>query len=322
MKTASRLIHALSLSAAFGMLTDCSASQSPVASIGAIPPGVTLPTESKATWMLPEAKSEDLLYLDGGGSVSVSSYPENKLVGTFGGGPGGICPDRNGDVWITNYYGGTIVEYAHGGKVPISTLTTPGISPQGCSIDPTSGNLAVVGYGPENPNVRGRIFVYTGAAGKPKIFRTGFLVTSFCGYDNEGNLFIDGFGWGEQPPFAFGEIRKGGKRFKRISLRGLSYPGPVQWDGKYLAVASDDSDIMNRYDIRGNKAVQVGGSIVLGGGDYVNAAWIQGSTIIETGRGDATSQVFFYDYPAGGQPSSTIGGLSEQSGVSVSLAPK
>lgn len=275
--------------------------------------------------MLPEAKREDLLYLSDGssGSVLVYSYPKAKLVGKLipFNSPAGMCPDGNGDVWITNFDGGSIVEYAHGGTDPISTLEVPNIYPQDCSIDPTTGNLAVVGYGPEKPNVPGRIFVYAGAGGTPKVYRVRFGETSFCGYDNKGNLFVDGFGYNEQPSFAFGEIPKGGSKFKRISLHySIGWPGPVQWDGKYVTVGDDDSDYINRYEIRGNRAVQVGGNITLDG-MYVNAAWIHGSKVVVTDRGNSVSQVLFYDYPDGGQPIRTIGNIDEEFGVTVSLAP-
>jgi hypothetical protein len=331
-KTGSGFIRALSVCLTVGMLTSCDASQSPVGPAGAMPQSVSVGGHSAhaRSWMLPEAKSDDLLYLSDrgnnsglGSDVLVYSYPKAKLVGTLIGfaSPAGMCTDGNGNVWISNFDGGTIVEYVHGGTEPISTLKVPSIFPQGCSIDPTSGNLAVVGYGPEKPNVPGRILVYAGATGTPQVYRVRFGETSFCGYDNKGNLFIDGFGYYEKPSFAFGEIPKGGATFKRISLRhSIGYPGPVQWDGKYVAVGADDSNYINRYAIRGDRAVQVGGNIVLDG-MYVNAAWIHGSKVIVTDRGNSISQVLLYDYPAGGQPVRTIGNLDEQSGVTVSLAP-
>ena len=92
------------------------------------------------SWMLPEAKSDDLLYLSDrgnnsrlGSDVLVYSYPKAKLVGTLIGfaSPAGMCTDGNGNVWISNFDGGTIVEYVHGGTEPISTLKVPNLFPQG-----------------------------------------------------------------------------------------------------------------------------------------------------------------------------------------------
>lgn len=327
MQITSGFIRALSVCATFGILTNCDASQSLVKTSTALPQNVSVSGHAAhgRSWMLPEAKREDLLYVsDGGsGSVLVYSYPKAKLVGKLipFNSPAGMCADGNGNVWITNFDGRSIVEYAHGGSDPISTLEAPNISPQDCSIDPTSGNLAVVGYGPEKPNVPGSILVYAGARGTPKVYRVKFGETSFCGYDNKGNLFVDGFGYNEQPSFAFGEIPNGGSKFKRISLHySIGYPGPVQWDGKYVMVGDDDSDYINRYDIRGNRAVQVGGNIILDG-MYVNAAWVQGSKVVVTDRGNSVSQVLFYDYPAGGQPIRTIGNIDEEFGVTISLPP-
>ena len=71
-----------------------------------------------------------------------------KLVGTFdvgfGGsyGESGDCTDANGNVFISN--DDNVFEYAHGGTEPIATLDLPGSNAIGCSVDPTTGNLAVV----------------------------------------------------------------------------------------------------------------------------------------------------------------------------------
>ena len=129
--------------------------------------------------VLPEAISQDFLYADGGstyaGDVLMYTFPRGKLVGMLSGltEPAGMCTDRNGNVWITNVVsGGTVTEYAHGGTQPIATLDTEKtLTPQNCSIDPASGNLAEVGYGPEKPHVRGRILGYAAASGSPKTYK-------------------------------------------------------------------------------------------------------------------------------------------------------
>src|SRR5579871_6367789 len=100
-----------------------------------------------ASWMAPGLAKRDLLYLtdDGNGNVYVYSFPEAKLKGTLTGlnVPTGECVDKAGDVWIVEEGTNDIVEYAHGGTVPIATLTDPNNAPEGCSVDPTTGDLAV-----------------------------------------------------------------------------------------------------------------------------------------------------------------------------------
>ncbi|HEY6326958.1 MAG TPA: hypothetical protein VIW73_10665 [Candidatus Cybelea sp.] len=56
--------------------------------------------------------------------------------------PAGECADRPGNVYVAEFYGQDVVEYAHAGASRIKTLAAPGF-PLGCSIDPTTGNLAV-----------------------------------------------------------------------------------------------------------------------------------------------------------------------------------
>ena len=101
--------------------------------------------------MSPEAKrTKELLYVSNGDAdeVDVYSYRSGKRVGALTGfvQPEGQCVDKRGNVWITNfgtkYQTGYAVEYAHGGSVPLKELQVydPAI---GCSVDPTSGNLAV-----------------------------------------------------------------------------------------------------------------------------------------------------------------------------------
>ena len=65
--------------------------------------------------------------------------------------PYGECVDKAGDVFVADFGGNTgtpaILEYAHGGTKPIATLSDPGYYPESCSIDPTTGNLAVTNDG-------------------------------------------------------------------------------------------------------------------------------------------------------------------------------
>ena len=60
---------------------------------------------------------------------------------------------------------GIILEFAHGGTQPIATLLGVRCEfPNGCSVDPTTGNLAVTNYS-SNPAGPGSIAIYTGARG-------------------------------------------------------------------------------------------------------------------------------------------------------------
>lgn len=104
-------------------------------------------------WMEPGANKHRLLYVSDyfDNVVQVCNYPsrgtQNPPVGTLTGngleGPAGMCIDKHNNVYITNE-GGEVLEYAYGASTPSANFVTDGGRfPDSCSIDPTSGNLAV-----------------------------------------------------------------------------------------------------------------------------------------------------------------------------------
>jgi hypothetical protein len=326
-KASSLTLQALSLSTFVALLAGCAGSLQQGDAPGVMPQSRAIPAYAggRKSWMLPNAKNSDLLYLSGSVSndVFVYTYPRFKLVGTLTGfnGPAYPCPDRNGDVWIPNFYAANIVEYPHGGANPIATLSVPNLSPQNCSVDPTTGNLAVVGYGLQS-STSGSIAVYIGAKGTAKIIPVSFAATSFCSYDASGNLFVDGFGYSEEPPFVFGVVPKGRKSFKAITLDTPPYqPFNVQWDGKDVAVG--DAASIDRFAIHGTKAVEVN-SLHLNVIHMIGGFWIQASKVSVTnlfGQG-SYPEALLYAYPHGGNPIETISGTDYESGLTVSLARK
>jgi hypothetical protein len=307
-------------------LAGCGETQSQSGTPNTIPQGSALASRAHSrSWMLPEAKNEDLLYVGSSNSeVNVYSYPKLKSVGIFySAGAAGMCPDKDGNVWITDFSGKAIVEYAHGGTTPIATLKVPKVGPLSCAIDPTSGNLAVVGYGPENPNVAGSIIVYPSASGVPKIYRVSFGNTSRCGYNNNGNFFVIGFGYNENPPFALAELQSGSKKFKEISFGAsgpnMAEPSLVQWDGRYLAVGGQ-APWIERFEIRQFAAIDRG-RVSFNDLHILGGAWIQGSKVVVVNEGGQGSYppLQIDKYPVGGDPVRT---LEVQGSVTVSLAPR
>ncbi len=128
--------------------------------------------DQRQSWIAPEAKRRGLLYISDGSTydVYVYAYPGGKLVGTLTGftEPAGECVDKVGDVFITSqtFSGtGTIYEYAHGGTQPIQTLNDAAGNPRGCSVDRTTGNLAVSNFASLSGG--GSVSIYTNAQGTP-----------------------------------------------------------------------------------------------------------------------------------------------------------
>ena len=319
-----RLHYPAALCAA-AMLASCGGSQPLVGSPGATPQGRAIAQQAAhgKSWMLPEARREALLYASyNSGSntgVQVYTYPKGKLVGTLTGfqGPAGMCPDKDGNIWITNFNGTTIVEYAHGGTQPIGSLTLPTLAhPQDCAIDTATGNLAVVGYPPASESAT--VLVFTGATGTPTVYDIPLSTSSFCSYDSHGNLFVNGYAQGNGP-FGVVELQRGSNGFATIAFppsgpaRGYE-PTSLQWDGRHLVVGSPYSVI--RYSIANLNAVEKGETKL--DVDHLTTFWIQGRKVSVI---DRDHELKLYGYPAGGAPLKTIGQGGLFSTI-VSLAPR
>ena len=178
----------LASSVAGAMLAGCAGSQPPTGAPGAIAQSSRIAPRADRgqSWMLPEAKGDVLLYATGGClGTCVFSYPNGKVVGSVTTAGQSICADVNGDVFITQ--SDQVVEYSHGATYPTATLSLPGLDAWGCSVDTTTGNLAVVFSGST-----GNIAIFTGARGNPNIYRAR-VAALYCGYDNAGNLFVGGW---------------------------------------------------------------------------------------------------------------------------------
>jgi hypothetical protein len=274
----------------------------------------TLVPATHSSWIQPDAKKKPLLYVSSvlSNDVYVYSYADQQLVGTLTGfeEPYGLCADKMGDVWIVDDGHQQVVEYKHGGASPIATLSDPGEYPEGCSVDPTTGNLAVTNFYSTSGN--GSVAIYAHASGEPATYSDPSIANfRFCGYDNKGNLFADGASTSSE--FAFAELPKGGSGLTNITLQQkIEWPGGVQWDGKYVAVGDTDAGIIYRTNGAGGK---VKGSTSLGDSNYVNQFWIAGKTVVAPSQDGG--DVGLYTYPTGGSPSKTIS-VEEPFGATLS----
>ena len=190
------------------------------------------------SWITANAKHGDLLYVASGDAVLVYSYPRAKLLQTLSGFEGldHLCVDAAGNVFVPSFGLQEIFEYAHGGEYPIAMLSDSAGYPYDCSVDPTTGNLAVVNR--YSPTDGGSIAVYAHASGSPTIYTdSNFNLYYFSTYDDKGNLFVEGFdelGYSE-----FAELPAGGREFRTITLDTIpDLENGLQWVGAYLAVGS------------------------------------------------------------------------------------
>jgi hypothetical protein len=283
-------------------------------------PSQVMPERSS---MSPDATTQDLLYVLDDTYVTVYSYPEGKLEGKLRRFylADDACVDQSGNVYIVNLGYGRVFEYAHGGAKRLRDLDIPGAA--GCSIDPASGNLAVAGG-----NSQGGVHIFKHAHGTPTTYTDPtFYRYYFCGYDNEGNLFVDGQSYpGASGDFLLAELPKGGSALKTVTVnQEIVWPGEVQWDGKHITVQDQGAPVIYQFAIYGSQATKIGTTDLDGAGE-LHQTWIQGGTVIlpnVCGTSCDYSDVLLYKYPTGGAYTKKIRkGVRADLGVVVSLAPK
>lgn len=282
-----------------------------------------LPTSESAARISPLAKNPNLVYVADytAKTVSVYSWP-GRLLGTLTSFtlPYGLCSDEDGKVYVVDNGASKIIKYAHGGFLPIKTLDDSGQDPLSCSVDPKTGNLAVTNIETASGGA-GSISIYAKAKGLPKIYSDIDLHNGyFCGYDDKGNLFADGYN--PSDGFVFVELPAGHSSLINIKINETIHdPGGVQWDGKYVAVEDELESTINRLVISGSKA-RVQGSTHLNADFY--DFWVQGSVIIAgaiESVSPPTGDVEFWNYPTGGNPTKTFSALQSPAGVTVSVPP-
>jgi hypothetical protein len=281
-----------------------------------MPPGATSPS-STSSQMETNARPHDLLYVSefGGNKVSVYSYPQGIREGTLTGvaSPAGVCVDKMGDVFVTEFKSAKIREYAHAGTSPISTLHDANASPVACSVDPTTGNLAVANQ--VSKDGLAGVSIYTGARGMPTNYTVNGMYQYYSvAYDDAGNLFVDGINTHKALKLA--QMPKGGTKFEKLTVnQHIRVPGNVQWDGTYLALGDRANGTIYRFAIAGNGGTEIGSAHLVGANDTCQF-WIQGARVVAPSFSDGV--VMFWDYPGGGSPTKTIAGFDQPFGVAVS----
>jgi hypothetical protein len=314
--------------AAGAMLAGCGGPQAPIGGAGAVPrsQAIAVHADRSGSWMRPEAKGEDLLYVADivALEVFVFSYPQGKAVGALTGIAGGECADKAGDVFITNSSASAVYEYAHGGTKPIKILSDSGYRPYGCAVDLVTGNLAVLSA---NFRHRNGIAIYKDASGSPTLYRDRTILSYVsCTYDDAGNLFVDGFGPNEKPNYLreFAELPHGKNGFKNITLNeGIKQIGPLLWDGQHVTMGGhrgglgDPRQLIRRLEISGIHAKALGSTSldnVVGGAAY----FIEGQTVVtpEISR----PAVKLFNYPIGGHAIKVITGFKEPVATLISKA--
>ncbi|MBV9056465.1 MAG: hypothetical protein JO351_07485 [Candidatus Eremiobacteraeota bacterium] len=276
------------------------------------------------SWMAPREKPDNLLYIANSyaATVDVYSWRLLKQVGSLTGfsTPYTMCVDKAQDVYVADFGNGNIVEYAHGGTSPIKTLTQTYGPAIGCSVDPTSGNLAVSIF-----NGSGTVLIYPNGSGTPTAYTANLTSVWPPSYDSSGNLFVEGYDNVSGAP-ALNELPAGSSTFSKITLPfSIVFPGCVAWDGKYVAVGDQGVNTIYQITVSGSTA-SLQGTTVLGGATDVFQFFVpkfgngqvnpQGNRVVGADFGASAADKWLY--PVGGVPTKTITGFTNPEGAVVS----
>jgi hypothetical protein len=302
-------------------------------------PTAAMPGKS---WMLPEAKGDDLLYVSVNwpptGAVNVFTFPNETFVGQltgFSDQASSLCADSAGNVFVDtsedgSYDSSIIYEYAHGGTSPIGTLSLPGVA-YSCSVDPMTGNLAEVGDTENNPYAY--VWVFAGAKGNPKAYDTSKFSLWNCSYDDRGNLYLSVYDI-QSLDFVLARLARGSNSIRAIDLNAKLYSwmlfSPwVQWDGQHMTVSSYPSAhqggviFLYRLSISGRRATVIGTTELKSPEDNTQEqTWIHGKYLAGIYHHHGSGYAGLWSYPQGGLPLHGVKatGDPEISDVTVSLA--
>jgi hypothetical protein len=281
------------------------------------------------TSAFPDARAEtaqsllkqNLIYAVGLSDLYILTYPQGQFLQRVKGYGGySACSDSRGNVFVTQ--NNQIVELAHGATKPSQVLADPGYLAFSCSIDPTTGNLAVT----NNTGSSGSIAVYQHAQGTPEIFSDPAAQSfNYCGYDDAGDLFADGLTPGSYA-FQFAELPAGKSSFTAISINKAVGLGQVQWDGAHITLSnSGRPGAVYRLQISGSSATVVGKTRVAGWAPVIlPESWIKSGVFIAP-AGTYSRSLDLWSYPGGGKSIKTISGFTGHDrlrGVTVSVAQR
>jgi hypothetical protein len=216
--------------------------------------------------------------------------------------------------WVvsSSYKAGALYEFKVGGNGPIKTLTTPsGDRPLACAIDPPTGNLVATMLN------NGQVVTYAKASGKGTVSQTPLSEAWFAGFDNKGNLYVDGLG---ATAFTFVELPKGSKTWETLSLSAsgcgascyVGFPGEVQFDGKYITLNNVESQNILGYTCSGTTCTHKR-TVSLSGSSYCGT-WIANGYVICADDAGAETTII-YKYPAGGIIATLKGSFAEPEGA-------
>jgi len=169
-------------------------------------------------------------------AVDVISYPGGTLIGQVAGfsGPWGLCSDKNGNVYVADFYGEKGYEIQAGTTNVINSWSTGG-NTIGCSVS-DSGDIAFTNFSP---------------GGAVVFARGGPTGTTYpgpgrdwpAGYDKKGRLFVE---CNDGSPCSTPHLAElSGGKWTLLNLdTTITFPGAVQLMGAVLGVSDQEPNGM------------------------------------------------------------------------------
>jgi hypothetical protein len=290
----------------------------------------------RPSWISPDAKKRGnaLLYVSNLGTDDVTVYTYKKngqnvaLSGTLTGftEPAVPCADNAGNVYIPDYGTSQIYEYAHGATTPTQVLADPSGSPVSCSVDLSTGNLAVANFAPSSPS--GNIAVYSHAAGTPTLVQPNNVThPAFVGYKPTGTLYADGVD--SSDAFQMAVMPSGQSSFSAVTINGatLYSPGAIIWGGSYLLVGdqmyqNQQTSAVYQFCACSDTGLNKQGVAPIAGSTDVIGFWKRGAgsaaRIIAPDYGNAANGVIIYDPSSEKTTANITNSVSQPVGAAIS----
>ncbi|MFY9664724.1 MAG: hypothetical protein WAL67_16355 [Candidatus Cybelea sp.] len=278
------------------------------------------------SWIRPDAGKQWLLYVSDASSGTIDIYnyrvKTGKLYGQITGFsfPYAQCVDAGGDVYVVDNDTAKIYEFAHGGTSPIATATDSYGFPIGCSVDPTTGNVAVANFDSLASGAGGLDVFAGGLNGSQTNYTNSNLYHLFPpGYDPKGNLFVQATDYSGNKHFA--ELPTGSSNFTMLTGLTIAFPGSVAWDGHYLAVTDQNyiyyyTTMIYRVTVSGSKVTVVRQThltdncypyhnYMVAVEPFVTGTARKGNAVV-AGNLNCPSAFGFWNYTNGGNPKRTL----------------
>jgi hypothetical protein len=215
-----------------------------------------------------------------------------------------------------------MLEYAHGGTSPIKTLDDSYGEPNGCAVNPKTGDLAVTNF-EGGASGYGSLVVYANASGGGTFYSVGATALVWPPvYDKDANLFFETQNETTRQTYLL-ELTSESSTLATISLPGsvaIYSPSGTTWDGKFVGVTDEEykggeTEGLYRVSVAGSTATLVGQA------DYTDSCYSTYTLVVQPivykdkfiGGNfwcyyDSLYHLNYWNYKSGGNPVRSIDG--------------